>query len=155
MVRNYEQKDLTIRREMKFSGRTKSELYVQSIEFATGELGLSSFRLSYRNKGEGKLIVRGSKAENISGFYNDSVSFTFDLSLENGRAFAAISNPIMESSGGLFGGSQSPINMTEEYDAYARMANGIFDGFERYVRENKPSKEFNSKTYDTVEWDRP
>jgi hypothetical protein len=149
-VREYEPGELTVRREMKFANRTKDELYVQSMEFALGELGFTSFRVAYRNKSEGKIIIRGSVLENISGLYNDYLSFTFDLSLSRGRAAGAISNPVMESSGGLFGGKVSNINMPEEYDAYVKAANGIFDNFERYVREGKPQKEFNSKTYERI-----
>ncbi|MDR3126593.1 MAG: hypothetical protein LBT92_03100, partial [Rickettsiales bacterium] len=96
-VMDYGPRELTIRREMKFPGRTKSELYAQSMEFALGEMGLATFRVAYHSKGDGKLIVRGSVNENVSGFYNDSIAVTFDVSVEKGKASAAISNPIMES----------------------------------------------------------
>jgi hypothetical protein len=42
--------------------------------------------------------------------------------------------------------------MPEEYEAYKNMANGIFDNFERYVRDNKPPKESNPGAADAMGW---
>jgi len=144
-IKEYSQTELTERHEIRINKRTKSELWVQSLEWLYGPSGLKSSRTYYRSEEKGKIIANVSSDENISGFFNKEVHFTIDFTIKNGHAEIATSNPRLFGTGLLAPGDGLPINMTAEAERYKTLASRLVISYDRYINKSEPSAEFNNK----------